>query len=213
MNTEKQVSYESRNTYGVLNEFTAKTKNVWLVCHGIGYLSRYFLKYFKHLDPEENFIIAPQAPSKYYLNGKYIHVGASWLTRENTEQDIENVLNYLDVVYKAENLEKAPQLILFGYSQGVSVVTRWVARRKISCDHLVMHSGKVPAELETENFSFLKNSKFSFLYGTQDQYFAEADVSREKERLIKLFPSNFEIQTFEGGHEVNKDLISEIAKN
>jgi len=74
---EKQVSYQIKNSYSTLNNYTEKTKNVWVVFHGIGYLSRYFLKYFKHLDPEENYIIAPQAQSKYYLNNKYRHVGAS----------------------------------------------------------------------------------------------------------------------------------------
>lgn len=83
--TEKQVSYNITNSYCTLNERTSKTKNVWIVFHGIGYLSKYFLKYFKGLDPEENYIIAPQAASKYYLNGKYTHVGASWFTKDNTQ--------------------------------------------------------------------------------------------------------------------------------
>ncbi len=114
---EKQVSYRSTNTYSTLNENTPETKNVWVVFHGIGYLSRYFLKYFRHLNQKENYIIAPQAPSKYYLNGKYEHVGASWATRENTEQEMENVLAYLDEVYKKEDLKNAKNLILFGYSR------------------------------------------------------------------------------------------------
>ncbi|WP_372920484.1 alpha/beta hydrolase [Salegentibacter sp.] len=211
MSSEKQVSYQSTNTYEVLNTFTSKTKNVWVVCHGIGYLSRYFLKYFKHLDPEENYIIAPQAPSRYYLNGKYTHVGASWLTRENTELETENLLNYLDEVYKTEKLQDAPKLLLFGYSQGVSVVTRWVAKRKIACDQLIMHSGKVPAELKAEDFSFLNNTKFSFIYGEEDQYFSEVNIPKEEARLKEIFRSNLEIKTFAGGHEVSKDLILEIA--
>lgn len=123
MNTEKQVSYQTTNTYSVLNEFTPATKNIWLVCHGMGYLSRYFLKYFKPLDPEDNCIIAPQAPSIYYLNNSYRRVGASWLTRENTTAETENLLNYLDEIYKAEIPQNAPQFIVLGYSQGVSVVT------------------------------------------------------------------------------------------
>ena len=64
---EKQVSYNTTNTYSTLNTLTDKTKNVWFVCHGIGYLSRYFLKYFDELNSDENYIIAPQAHSKYYL--------------------------------------------------------------------------------------------------------------------------------------------------
>ncbi len=212
MSNKKQVSYQSTNTYEVLNTFSPKTKNVWVVCHGIGYLSRYFLKYFKHLNPEENYIIAPQAPSKYYLSGKYTHVGASWLTRENTELETENVLNYLDEVYKAENLQDAPKLLLFGYSQGVSVVTRWAAKRKIACDHLIMHSGKVPAELNPEDFSFLKNTGFSFIYGKQDEYLKDGVIKKEKERLKEIFPANLKIHSFEGGHEVSRELITEIAE-
>lgn len=213
MSSEKQVSYQSTNTYDVLNIFTSKTKNLWVVCHGIGYLSRYFLRYFKHLNPEENYIIAPQAPSKYYLNGKYTHVGASWLTRENTALETENVLNYLDEVYKAENLREAPKLLLFGYSQGVSVVTRWAAKRKIACDHLIMHTGKVPAELNAEDFSFMKNTKFSFIFGEEDPYFSEVNIPKEKTRLKEIFPSDLEIRTFAGGHEVSKELILEMVEN
>ena len=70
MMNEKQVSYQTANTYTTLNARTDKTENVWVVFHGIGYLSKYFLKYFRHLDQEKNYIVAPQAPSKYYLNGK-----------------------------------------------------------------------------------------------------------------------------------------------
>lgn len=211
MSKEKSLSYTISNTYSTLNENTEKTKTVWLVFHGIGYLSRYFLKYFKHLDPEENFIIAPQAQSKYYLNGEYRHVGASWLTRENTEFEIENMLNYLDAVFEAENLSQVENLNIMGYSQGVSVATRFIARRKIQCDHLIMHSGKVPQELKAEDFQFLKDSRFTFIYGTEDEYLKSGVISVEEKRLKGIFPENFEILTFKGGHEVNKELISKFA--
>ncbi len=67
--------FQTTNPYGTLNAPNPKTKNVWVVFHGIGYLSRYFLRYFDGLPSEENYIIAPQAPSKYYLNNEYRHVG------------------------------------------------------------------------------------------------------------------------------------------
>ncbi|WP_037320896.1 alpha/beta hydrolase [Salegentibacter sp. Hel_I_6] len=212
MSTEKQLSYRISNTYSVLNDFTEKTKTVWLVCHGIGYLSRYFLRHFNHLDSKENYIIAPQAQSKYYLNNEYKHVGASWLTKERTEEEIENVLKYLDEVYKAENLKNAPKLIILGYSQGVSVATRWIAKRRIKCDELIMHSGKVPAELKTEDFQFLENTNFTFIYGTEDEYLKNGIIKVEEMRLKDLFPKNFKIKTYKGGHEVNTDLIAEFAR-
>ena len=211
MSNEKSLSYTISNTYSTLNQKTHKTKNVWLVFHGIGYLSRYFLKYFKHLDSQENYIIAPQAQSKYYLNGEYRHVGSSWLTRENTEAEIENMLNYLDAVFEAENLSGVENLNILGYSQGVSVATRFVARRRIQCKNLIMHSGKVPQELETEDFKFLNNTQFTFIYGTEDKYLENGIIKVEKKRLNNLFPKNLRIESFKGGHEVNTELISKFA--
>ena len=93
---EKNVTYNTQNTYATLNALSEKTKYVWLVFHGIGYLSRYFLKHFSQLNSEEHYIIAPQAPSKYYLKNEYKYVGASWLTKENTLTETENVMSYLD---------------------------------------------------------------------------------------------------------------------
>ena len=208
---EKKVSYQISNSYSTLNQFTSKTKNVWVVFHGIGYLSRYFLKYFKSIDPEENYIIAPQAQSKYYLNNEYRHVGASWLTKENTEAEIENMLAYLGEVYKVEKLKDAPNLILMGYSQGVSVATRWVARNKIECSKLILHSGGLPKELQPEDFEFLNNTEVVLIYGTNDEYLNEERLEKEHSRAKDLFGKRIKIISFEGGHEVNKDLISTFA--
>ena len=47
---EKEITYTTRNSYSTLNTLTERTKNVWFVFHGMGYLSRYFLRYFKHLN-------------------------------------------------------------------------------------------------------------------------------------------------------------------
>ncbi|WP_424493736.1 alpha/beta hydrolase [Salinimicrobium sp. GXAS 041] len=213
MTNEKSLSYQTTNTYSTLNDFTPQTKNVWIVFHGIGYLSRYFLRHFKHLDPEENYIIAPQAPSKYYLNNKYKHVGASWLTKENTEVEMENILHYLDEIYHKEDLKNAKNLIVLGYSQGVSVATRWVARRKIQPAQLIIHSGKIPAELKPSNFEFLKNTQIKLLWGTKDPYLNADVIKNEKQHSTALFGSRVEYISFDGVHEVNQDLIKRIAED
>lgn len=207
---EKKVSYQISNSYSTLNDLTDKTKNVWVVLHGIGYLSRYFLKYFKDLDPAENYIIAPQAQSKYYLNNEYRHVGASWLTKENTEAETENVLNYLDEVYKAESLQDAPNFIIFGYSQGVSIATRWIARNKTECNHLILHSGGLPKELQPEDFEFLDHTKVTMIYGTKDEFLNKERLKTEGARAKELFGERLEIITYDGGHEVNTGIINDL---
>lgn len=213
MNKEKEVVYTSENTYSTLNDYTEKTKNVWLVFHGLGYLSKYFIKYFADLNPEENYVIAPQAPSKYYQDKRFTHVGASWLTRENTLMETQNVLRYVDAVYQKEISEKPKNLIVLGYSQGVSIASRWVSQRKIQCDKLILHSGGIPKELKPEDFEFLNvQTDVIYLYGDKDQYVTEARKTEEELKGNALFGQRLRIEVFDGIHEVNKDFILNISK-
>ena len=212
MYSEKQVSYTTTNTYATLNTLEASTKNVWLVFHGMGYLSKYFIRYFDGLDPKENFIIAPQAPSKYYQGKNFKHVGASWLTRERTEDETKNVLAYIDEVAAAElNLNKV-RFIVMGYSQGVSIATRWLSSRKIQCDTLLLHSGGIPVELTSEDFTYLKSDcEVIYLYGTKDQYITEARTTEEELKGNKLFGDRLQIETFDGIHEIHQPSLLKTA--
>lgn len=204
---EKEISYTITNSYSTLNTLTNATKNVWFVCHGMGYLSRYFLKYFKGLNTDENYIIAPQASSKYYMQSSFKHVGASWVTKEATVKATENVMQNFDAIFEAENIPDDVNLIMFGYSQGVSVAMRYVAKRQLQCAQLVMHSGGIPKELQAEDFTFL-NAKVSFICGTHDEYLIEDRLTSETQKAHDLFKDKLHIVMFDGKHEVNVDIIN-----
>ncbi len=169
------------------------------------------MKYFDELNSDENYIIAPQAQGKYYLGSKYKHVGASWLTKENTLKEIENVMRYFDAVLEVEKLPNTCNLIVLGYSQGVSVAARYVANRKLKCSQLVFLSGRIPNELNKENFEFLDDqTKVSFIYGTKDEYLNEELLETEKKRFYSLFGESAIMSSFEGKHEVNKKVIESL---
>ncbi|WP_179315132.1 alpha/beta hydrolase [Winogradskyella undariae] len=207
---EKEITYTTRNSYSTLNTLTEQTKTVWLVCHGMGYLSRYFLRYFKNLDAKENYIIAPQAPSKFYIQPR-MHVGANWLTRDQTETSMDNILNYMDAVLDAEQIPKDIKLIVFGYSQGVSVAMRYLAKRKLRCNQLVLHSGGIPIELKADDFKYLsKATKIKLIYGTEDEYLNEARIEIESKRAIELFGKQVEFIPFKGKHVVNVSYINNL---
>ena len=208
MSTEKEVSYTINNSYSTLNELTSKTKNVWFVCHGLGFLSRYFIQYFNELNPEENYIIAPQAQSKHYLKNQYKHVGATWLTKEKTQENIPNVLNYLDSVYQAEQIPRDLNVIILGFSQGVSVVTRWIAQSNIKCDILVLYAGKVPREFSEDDFKHIPTIKL--IVGDKDEYVTLGVLENEKEYSDELFEKRIEYITFDGTHEMKRELINGI---
>lgn len=205
--TQKEIFFTTKKIYSTLNTRTEKTKHIWFVCHGMGYLSKYFIRYFNQLNTEEHYIIAPQAPSLYYQGKDFKHVGASWLTKENTSLETENIFNYFDAVLEAENIPNNAKLIVLGYSQGVSVAARYIAKRQLQCNHLVLHSGGIPKELNPEDFKFLK-AKVSLVYGTEDEYINKERATYETERAEALFGENLEIIPFDGKHVVNVDFIN-----
>lgn len=205
------VTYTHTNSYETLNELTSNTKNIWFVLHGMGYLSRYFLKYFKNLNPKENYIICPQAPSKYYLKDDFKHVGASWLTKEDTQQETENVMRYLDSVFEKEKFSQHTKFILFGFSQGVSIALRWLVKRKIKCDQIILYAGGIPNEIKTGDLAFLNHetTQITFVYGDADEYITPSKLENQKSRIEALFASNAEVIDFVGGHEIKPELLKQ----
>lgn len=211
MSLEKQVNYAATNTYSTLNTFTEKTRNIWLVCHGIGYLSPYFIKYFDHLNPETDYVIAPQAPAKYYQDKSFKYIGASWFTRKYLEQETQNVIIYLDAVYSAEIEPKRNEntkLLLFGYSQGVSAITRWATHSKINCASLLLHSGGLPDELKAADFKHLQAERIVLTYGDKDEYLTEKRMEKELLKYKAIWGKRLKTEQFQGIHEVNRAFIN-----
>ena len=209
---KKFVKYSSVNSYETLNSLNDHTENIWFVYHGMGYLSKYFLKYFRHLSPDKNFVVALQAPAKYYLDNSFKNVGASWLTKEDTEVETDNLMSYLDAVYKDVSIPQNVNLFVLGYSQGVSIAARWVARRQIRCQKLILYAGGIPEELTPKDFEYLKgDTEIWMLYGDQDPYLTEKRLIREEEKLRLLFGDKAKKIPFEGGHEFLPDKLDIIA--
>lgn len=183
--------------------------NTWVVFHGIGQLARFFLKNFNHLDLTRNYVLAPQAPSLYYTTDTFDRVGASWLTRENTQGQMENLLAYLDQMAAGEGLEEKNP-ILFGYSQGVSVLCRWVARRQIACRRILLYAGRIPAELGPGDFEHLpEGCRVEVYCGDADPLADKWGRGELAAHARKVFGNRPDIITYSGGHELQRQWIRE----
>ena len=205
---EKRVHYTHSNSYSTLNDPSATDRSIWMVFHGMGHLSRYFIRHFQGLDPKQHYIIAPQAPSKYYQGSEYKHVGACWLTRDDTVNETENVLSYVETVWEIESIRPYNKKIVLGYSQGVSIAMRWLARYRHTCDMLILHSGGLPKELTPEQFDHLgEDTSVQLWYGKEDPYLNSKRVDEETDRAKKLFGQRLQLVPFDGGHQVNEGLI------
>lgn len=209
----KSIEVRVQTTYNTLGELTSQTKNIWVVCHGYGQLSEYFIKNFECLDRESNFIIAPQALSKFYIGGFTGRVGASWMTKFNREAEIENYVNLLSDIYRQEVAEKdisQCKIILFGFSQGTATITRWALQSGLHFDALVLWAGSFPHDVDHEMAAKKLDGKdFRFAIGTQDGFFNEKRI-KEHIHHLNTWGLHPEVSIFDGEHKVYDHVLLEM---
>ena len=91
---EHQISIKKTAKVYTLGNITT-AKHVIVVLHGYGQLAKYFINKFKPLVDDDYYIIAPEGLSKFYLNGHSGRVGASWMTKEDRQIEINDQIEYL----------------------------------------------------------------------------------------------------------------------
>ncbi|MGB0525639.1 MAG: alpha/beta hydrolase [Flammeovirgaceae bacterium] len=209
----KSIDITINAPYSTSGEITAQTKNIWLVCHGYGQLSEYFIKNFACLDAAHNYVIAPQALSKFYIGGFTGRVGASWMTKFNREVEIENYISLISTIYQNEIQDKDIsncKVILLGFSQGTATITRWALTAGFHFDALVLWAGSFPHDVDHQAAAKLLAQKdFRLTIGTQDEYFNEKRI-KDHIHHLNSYGLQPEVTIFEGEHKIYDDVLLEM---
>jgi len=101
---EHHIRVARTGRYFTLGSADTHLREIWLVCHGYRQLARRFLRRFADLDDGNRLIVAPEGLSRFYLHdtegrhGKEVPVGATWMTREDRENEISDYVGFLDGV-------------------------------------------------------------------------------------------------------------------
>ena len=199
--------------YFSLNSVQPKTKNVWLVFHGYGQLSEYFIKHFENLNPEENFIIALEGLSRFYVDGLSGRVGASWMTKDDRELEIQDQSNYINLVLEdagIDPLDKSYNLIVLGFSQGTATAVRWFANNEIRPSQLVLWAGLFPHDVNAlEKADIFSELPVHFVYGNEDQFLKDVNIEEKTSEFEKM-GMKLNVWTFEGKHVMNRTTLAKI---
>jgi len=195
----------------------AKTaKTIWIVIHGYGYLAEFFIKKFNPVLDDTTAIIAPEGLSKFYLNGVGVdgRMGASWMTKDNRESEIEDYINYLDQLYQTiieENETAELKINVVGFSQGGATASRWIANQKSKCDNFILWASNFPEDLNLDLLS--ENSKAFVLFGDNDKFITEKQVN-DYEQFLDASNIGCQLIRFEGRHDIpEKVLLKQTALN
>jgi predicted esterase len=138
-------------------------RELWVVLHGYGQLAARFLAWFGPLDDGTRLVVAPEGLSRFYLDpiaerrGQASpRVGATWMTREDREHEIEDYIAYLEQLSNEIRRHLAgagPRIVVLGFSQGTATMCRWLAASELRAEQVVLWAGGVPPELDVADWS------------------------------------------------------------
>lgn len=210
MSKQHHLEFKIKASYYTLNELTDKTERIWLVFHGYGQLAEFFIKKFEGLDAEKNFIITPQGLSKYYLDGVYGRVGASWMTKEDRLTEIDNQYAYIDEVLNQFDL-KDRELTYFGFSQGTATMGRYAAYAKIPFKRMIIWAGTFPPDTDPEDWTYLTGQEeISYFTSREDIYFKEEMIDNQNKVVTQAMGRTPELHWYEGGHRVIQEIVNRL---
>jgi predicted esterase len=216
---EQHISVRRTARYFLLGPPPEQTTQVWFVLHGYGQLAERFARRFHPLASAGALVVAPEALSRYYLDGQRQHgpdsaVGASWMTREDRSSEIADYLAYLDRL-RMQLLDEPYRLgttvSVLGFSQGCATAARWAALGVARPKRLILWAGTLPPDLDLHTaHERLSRARLTYVIGRQDEHLNEEAIQREEERLAEAgIPC--EIVWHDGGHRVEEDVLRRLA--
>jgi predicted esterase len=206
---ERHIRVQRSARYHLLGD-AGTARAIWVVLHGYGQLARFFLTRFEGL-AKDALIVAPEGLNRFYLDAQHQRVGATWMTREDRENEIRDQLDYLDAVAdELRPLAGHPSLNVLGFSQGVATACRWAIGGRTPMARLVLWGGSLPPELDGEQMRAKHPGlRVELVHGKSDPL-VPGSVVEANERLLRPAGPPYRVHRFEGGHELDTLLLARL---
>lgn len=212
MITENFINTRKSARYYILGDSSNKINTVWFVFHGYGQLAKDFIKIFEVIKNKNTIVIAPEASNKFYLRGFNGKIGATWMTKEDRENEIEDYVTMINNIYREISKQidlKNTKINVLGFSQGTHTAVRWLHKTKTKIKNLLLWSGTFPHDCNyKETFDYWSHINSIIILGTKDRLIGKNMINEEKKYL-----SNQKIKinflTYENEHAIDtKRLVS-----
>jgi predicted esterase len=210
-----EVSRTAR--YYLMGGGANRVEELWFVLHGFGQLAREFVQFFGDVADGHRLVVAPEALNRYYTVGSTAvpaaerAVGATWMTREDRQNEIKDYIGYLDLLHARIAAKHAgARTVVVGFSQGGATASRWAMLGRARIDRLILWGATVPPDAVLEAKSF-RGAALSLVVGSGDQYITPGVLAAERSRLAAagIKPG---IVEYEGGHSIKRAVLKMLVK-
>ena len=213
---KKTLQIEKKARYFLLGNPGNDTSIVWVVLHGYGMLSEFFIQKFKKLENKNTLILAPEALNRFYIDTNYGRVGASWMTKDERQDDIKENIKYLNSLMDQiirEIGHNRFKINVLGFSQGGATACRWLFKSGLKFENLIMWAGDIPKDTLTEE-NRLKWSDMSthLVMGKKDELINE-EMKAKFLKLVTDYKLDYKLTLYDGDHRIYPDVLMELIKS
>jgi predicted esterase len=189
-------------------------KNVWYVLHGYGQLAENFISKFASIVNDTVLVVAPEALHRYYTHGNSGKVGASWMTREERESDVQDYIKYLDkLCHQISASCKGANINILGFSQGAATAARWVGYGNVNAANIVFWGGLFPPDMNWDVTGYKwKIQQVTVLIGDEDEYYKAQEFRSYYEPFLKRF-KKAQFISYKGKHTIYDNVLKELISN
>lgn len=213
---KKTLQIEKKARYFQLGNPGNDTSIIWVVLHGYGMLSEFFIQKFKKLENKNTLILAPEALNRFYIDTNYGRVGASWMTKDERQDDIKENIKYLnslmDQIIKEIGHNRFKTNVL-GFSQGGATACRWLFKSGLKFENLIMWAGDIPKDTLTEDNRLKWNDMNTHLVmGKKDELINE-EMKAKFLKLVTDYKLDYKLTLYDGDHRIYPDVLMELIKS
>jgi predicted esterase len=216
--TPRYLTVSRTARYFALGPEPGAAREIWIALHGYAQLAERFLTSLTPLDDGATHLVAPEALSRFYLetqqNGRHANrVGATWLTREARDADLQDHLHYLDRLqdHLLTDVASPPRLTVLGFSQGAVMAARWVARGRRPPDHTLLWGSPLPDDVSpTALARGLEGRPITLVAGDADPIVPPGAIEASGDLLCSAgLPAR--VIRFAGGHVIPRAALLQSA--
>lgn len=206
--------------YYTLGGRGGRVAEAWFGLHGYRQAAHRFARRFEVLDAPERIVVVPEALSRFYVDpspgrhGPEHRVGASWMTREDRDNEIADYVAYLDALARELATSAAPAVrrrVVLGFSQGAHTASRWVVLGDTNVHELLLWGAGLATDLTRDALAAgLEGVHVTFVRGERDK-FRDRREEEAQDALLKELGIPFDVLLFSGGHEVAARPLLDLA--
>jgi predicted esterase len=216
--------------YATAGASPRKAERLWIVFHGYGETAAGFMAPFANITPADTRIVAPEGLSRFYAqmpraDGSHlVQTGATWLTRDDRDDDLRDAMAMLHAVVAREHAAiihsrgTTPRLCVLGFSQGVAMSMRFAVDLANNASlgtstplatHVLWAGGLAHDVTNDALRHTWRESIVRVVLGSRDQFANDSTRAAMRERMAEI-GVNVHEHTFDGGHRLHTPLLREL---